>query len=69
MKKKISQSVLEYVVILTAVVAAIIFFVARSREGNTGLGKMLQKAGTTVETSSGRIAGMVSGGGGDDAGE
>ncbi len=53
MRCKKGQSILEYVIVLTVVVAAIAF--AAKAFIDKGVKKALQDAGTTIETATGKI--------------
>lgn len=56
LKRKNGQSVLEYVVILSAVVAAVVFFAGSSfkkddSSKNSGLGKFLYKSASSITSA------------------
>ncbi len=52
------QSILEYVIVLTAIVAAIIVGASAfaSRDKTKGVGKIMDTAGTKIEGATGKIA-------------
>lgn len=58
LRKKRAQSTLEYIVVVTAIVGAIIAWaavVARHNK-NVGLGKVFYQAGERIKSDSGKIA-------------
>lgn len=63
--KKRGQSVLEYVIMLTAIVAVILAGVALTATGfgtkdeTGGLGKILKQSASTIETKTAEIGSMV----------
>ena len=62
LKARKGQSTLEYVIILTAVIAAIIVGVAvlanPADRGNTGLGKLFTSAGDRITDATARLPGV-----------
>ena len=58
MRKIGGQSILEYVIVLTAIVAAIIAgaVVFAGKDKTKGVGKIMDTAGTKIETATGKIA-------------
>lgn len=61
LKKRRGQSLLEYIIILTAIVAAIlaartVFF---KQDTSTGLGKLLNQANITIRNASSRVANIT----------
>lgn len=63
MPRKKGQSILEYVIVLTAIVAVIVAGAAMfaSKDKGSGVGKLMDKAGTTISTATGKIASGVPG--------
>ena len=60
LKKKKAQSVLEYVIVFSVIIAAVIgFTVWLSSPEGSGLGKLTQKAGSTINSSSDKIVDMT----------
>lgn len=61
LKKRRGQSLLEYIIILTAIVTAIILglklFVDKSKD--SGLGKLLNQAGSTIQNASSRVGNIT----------
>ena len=60
--KKKAQSTLEYVIVLTAIVGAILAIVVTTigqRSEAVGLGKLLKNVGTKITDSSGRVATII----------
>ncbi len=59
MRKRRGQSILEYVIILVAIVAAIAagvsIFAKQDESGTTGLSKLYKQAQTTIETETGKL--------------
>lgn len=59
MKRVKGQSILEYVVILTAIIAAIVAFqstITGSTDGSSGLGQMMSNSADTITSNSSQIA-------------
>ena len=61
-RKRKGQSTLEYVVVITAIIATIIAVVATTigkKDKGAGLGKLMYQTGERIKTESGKIADMV----------
>lgn len=65
LRNKRAQSVLEYVVVLVAILAAIVFFVttnfAPNPSGQTGLSRLFNRSGQRITNSTGSLARIVNG--------
>lgn len=61
LERKKAQSILEYVIVLTAIVVAIIVGVSMltSHNADRGLGKLMHGAGDRIANESQRISGMI----------
>ncbi|MDD4938682.1 MAG: hypothetical protein PHE18_01560 [Candidatus Omnitrophica bacterium] len=58
MRRNKGQSILEYVIVLTAIVAVIVIGAAKfaSKDKGSGVGKLMDSAGSKITTSTGKIA-------------
>jgi len=59
-----AQSTLEYVIILTAIIGALIAVVTLSigkKDSSSGLGKIMNKSAQNIESASGRLANFSNG--------
>lgn len=58
MRRNKGQSILEYVIVLTAIVAAILVgaLTFATKSNTAGVGKLMDKAGKTITTATGKIA-------------
>lgn len=61
MNRKKSQSILEYVIVLAAIIAAIAIGIKQfaSKEEDKGLGKLMKKSGDIITEASGNILSEV----------
>ncbi len=61
LNRKRGQSILEYVIILTAIIAAIILAVTTlgQKDNTGGLGKLMDQAGKRIQTETNNIANIV----------
>lgn len=62
-KRKKGQSTLEYIVIVTAIVAAVILGAKaisdQKNDPSSGLGKLMKQAGGSIEGASGRATAVI----------
>jgi hypothetical protein len=60
-RKKGAQSTLEYIVVLTAIIAAVVLFLTTFKPGSgqSGLDKLLKKSGQAISRSGFQVEGMV----------
>ena len=65
MRKRRGQSILEYVIVLTVIVAAVLAgaLIFANKSGSTGLGKLMKSAGGTIEKAGTDISSVKAGGG------
>jgi hypothetical protein len=58
MRRKTGQSILEYIIVLTAVIGGVVLAVSTfaPHDASTGLGMFYTKAGETLENATGNIA-------------
>lgn len=63
MLRKKGQSVLEYVIVLTAIVAGIVFAINGlglwNHDSTQGLGKLMNRSATRMTTETAKIANMI----------
>lgn len=62
MLKRKGQSTLEYVIVLTAIVAAVLLATTQflgKKESGAGVGKLMYQSGERIKTESGKIAAIV----------
>ena len=59
MLRKKAQSMLEYLIVFTAVIAGVIAGVAYFAGQDTGIGKLMNKSGEKIENSSDMLKGVI----------
>ncbi len=57
MNRKKGQSILEYVIVLAAIIAAIAIGITKfaKKDGTVGVGKLMKESGSKIEAASGNI--------------
>ncbi len=63
LRKKKAQGTLEYVIVFTAIIAAVVALAVilgkKEPTGEGGVGKLMKQAGDRIQTDSGKVADMV----------